>query len=1420
MRKNFLFLLLITSAIFGQINPSEFPKIGWHDMYYFMLTSVTDPGMRGTYADSNYFYHRMQELGITHFVTEVGSEVYSNFKNTGFKVLHPIYPRKANDPYHNVTKYLFASGNYENNFPYEVGGEQIARIDNVDERAGLGVDNICSWWIYPFQDLTVGETNKKDGDIFVNYCEVGNHTPGLIMRADIDPRHFPYYMLNDFYYQYRLGLNAKIDGAYGSDTVMIIHISEYNWKNPDQPEHMSYLKSLNYINNNSQQKFSTSIDTTNEVFYITADDFNSSGYVNIITPPFYKYNRFDWNLKIEIEWTGKRNLYIDKIFLFDDKYNDLYIANSTIQQTTRNNIRNDLNVLFQDKMYNLSEQTLGLYNDEPFPINYRANGTVSELAQQNFGQGKEVIGATMSMGNHEMILGNQFRRLPFLMYDYYPFNYYYKYESTGENNLQIALGKLIKNDLGVPNLDVRSGLRSAIEWAQNFTPNYFEDDVPLIPVIQVQSEKVVENGEVTDQYLRAPTPEEISVQGWLGICYGAKGLGYYAVPTYKYPINTEKTKYVYLFGLFDEEGNPFNDIDTIQGLIQDPNKLQVPNERFYAVKKLNQQMDKIKDELLQLTWMDAISGHIENSKLYIANVESFNSSMVKDNSSETFVEVGFLRKTTDYYNDNCEYFVVVNRRCLPSEMRNVKVTINKTTSPFNNWKLTEVGTSNSWYVSKTGNFQTTYNPGEGKLFKMEPVMLVGGTLVTNETVSSSITTRGNITVSAGITLQVNAGGNVTLDNSFSIQNNGSIYVNSTGNIILNPYAYLRNNNVLQINSGGNITFSNYSYIQNYGTLKAIGTSSNRARLTRPSNVYGTYQIYSYAGKVLEYSYANINGIKHSINGTTSNLSSMKFNNSILSDIQMMAYYSNTRIEYSTLNYSGSTPVHLNFNNSIVRSYFSNYTRYNLVIRYGGTNESQVYDCSFNNGTLAMISNIGFFYRNIFLNSTYGVHNYASNMIINWCRFVNNTNGIYCDYNSQLDLNTTYHYENPIDSNNVFNNNKYGVYIKSNGNGNLGTYQEHPSGLWCYGGFNHFILGGQTLYNVYSLKSTQIKAEANFWPYEGFEYNFKNYGNVDVYPTADEIVGEMSFKVADGKLSKGTGDKKENSDTLMLQAYILMKDTLYEDAAEIYKKIIDSKKDDFEVEALINLVYCYKMLKDTTSLNNYLLQKESEKQNTKFGRVISSFVVSEFANRGKYQEAIDKNFDLITKLKNLKQDKENKEDLASVLYHQGVLYEVLANMNLEPEGDGPKVISKSGEMNEKSKSYFDEILRDLADTETAKFLKHFYKNEEQRAFMQMEVLPTEYKLEGNYPNPFNPSTTIKYSLPFNSNVRLIIYDILGREVVELVNNSEQAGVKKVLWNGLTSNGSMVSSGIYIYRIEATSLENSATFNAVEKMMLLK
>lgn len=101
----------------------------------------------------------------------------------------------------------------------------------------------------------------------------------------------------------------------------------------------------------------------------------------------------------------------------------------------------------------------------------------------------------------------------------------------------------------------------------------------------------------------------------------------------------------------------------------------------------------------------------------------------------------------------------------------------------------------------------------------------------------------------------------------------------------------------------------------------------------------------------------------------------------------------------------------------------------------------------------------------------------------------------------------------------------------------------------------------------------------------------------------------------------------------------------------------------------------------------------------------------------------------------------------------------------------------------------------------------------------DSLPAAYSLSPAYPNPFNPVTTIPFSLPEASEVSIVVYDILGREVMRW-DRQEPPGYRSLVWNGTDRSGRLVPSGIYLYRLVATSTESDRRFTTSKKMLLLK
>lgn len=108
-----------------------------------------------------------------------------------------------------------------------------------------------------------------------------------------------------------------------------------------------------------------------------------------------------------------------------------------------------------------------------------------------------------------------------------------------------------------------------------------------------------------------------------------------------------------------------------------------------------------------------------------------------------------------------------------------------------------------------------------------------------------------------------------------------------------------------------------------------------------------------------------------------------------------------------------------------------------------------------------------------------------------------------------------------------------------------------------------------------------------------------------------------------------------------------------------------------------------------------------------------------------------------------------------------------------------------------------------------------------AIEDQNLTPQRYVLRANYPNPFNPSTTIRFETPELSQVSITVFNLLGQEIIRLVDAQLPAGDHKAVWQGENQAGETVSSGIYFYRMEAQpAAAKGQVFEQVSKMILMK
>ncbi|HPN74714.1 MAG TPA: DUF3160 domain-containing protein [Candidatus Marinimicrobia bacterium] len=110
--------------------------------------------------------------------------------------------------------------------------------------------------------------------------------------------------------------------------------------------------------------------------------------------------------------------------------------------------------------------------------------------------------------------------------------------------------------------------------------------------------------------------------------------------------------------------------------------------------------------------------------------------------------------------------------------------------------------------------------------------------------------------------------------------------------------------------------------------------------------------------------------------------------------------------------------------------------------------------------------------------------------------------------------------------------------------------------------------------------------------------------------------------------------------------------------------------------------------------------------------------------------------------------------------------------------------------------------------------HWFELQKGAGVNEDQPMPSRFALSQNFPNPFNPLTTIEYELSQNSHVRLEIYNLLGQKITTLADNHQPAGRYHLIWNGRDSHGNNVASGIYFYKLTA------GIFTQVKKMVLTR
>jgi len=311
-----------------------------------------------------------------------------------------------------------------------------------------------------------------------------------------------------------------------------------------------------------------------------------------------------------------------------------------------------------------------------------------------------------------------------------------------------------------------------------------------------------------------------------------------------------------------------------------------------------------------------------------------------------------------------------------------------------------------------------------------------------------------------------------------------------------------------------------------------------------------------------------------------------------------------------------------------------------------------------------------------------------------------------------------------------------------------------------------------------------------------EFNNKFTPQVTSSANATEPINIL---VADN--GKVNYDEKWSIEWKLLYARNLMRIKKYNQAADICESVITDYPDSARSYLALDLLWQSRKKDNKTLFKEYVSNKSKSKVKKQiYGAAELMLAVGEKDNKIKIFEEIEAKY--------------SKTALIEHVLFSKFMYYLYEENNIEL---AKTTADELGKLYPESESYY-ASQRHLGNDVVKPTEQLLTKESVNEATTE---IPQTYELLGNYPNPFNPSTTIKYALPYSSDVELTIYDITGKVITTLNRNGQSAGYQNIVWNGNSQQGSRVSSGVYFYRFKATSLENNGKmFEKTAKMLLLK
>lgn len=714
-----------------------------------------------------------------------------------------------------------------------------------------------------------------------------------------------------------------------------------------------------------------------------------------------------------------------------------------------------------------------------------------------------------------------------------------------------------------------------------------------------------------------------------------------------------------------------------------------------------------------------------------------------------------LTETNQSYNSST--LQVVENNTLSVSAQRTK-TINGSLAYFKNWSatnatVTEINNPNS--TTADANVVATGTATVTAVYTYQPTLLTAGTY--NVTSSLSIPTNSTLTLAEGVTMNFSSSVALNVNGNLVIAGTAASpvsLISTSGN-----WAGITMNSWSQNSTINNCIISNATYP--VSTYNAQLTMTNTVVNGTDFGYDAALRFYDYSGVYL--TNVTINGVSNSSNGIRYSGSFGAVDNCL---IQNCGVGNGIVVEGF---------VNLWINNSTIKN-----NRYHgVVVLNSIPNGGGV---SLNGNTIennGLVSGNKYFYGVTSYNSSVSLSNniiHGSNVGIcseNYSSFWNSWNGVSSNkvYNNNQGLNAGYYsslflgyfyYPYPDDDAQAFTGGYDEIYNNSNFNA-LAHTSSTISALNSY--------WGQPIPDAAKIYVVDAASAISYVPYLSSSPGGSSSSTAiaDNIPPTDHSASRLQKSAAasnlNSKFVKGMG---------------LLRTEQYDAATKIFNELLNSSNEESEKFGLVGL---YNIMRESKNKKNMIpVFEEWEKKKTDAGRIAAELLTGAYMAEGRNNDA---------KLKALSlRSKHPKSDAVALLY--------LASLN-----NGKDENAKTEKNN-----YLHEIKQKYSSKIDDGILAAFGYQPDKQTQTNNANAGNEL-IVSNYPNPFNPTTTINYALPKSGNVVLKVYDVLRKEVATLVNDYKEIGRYSVEFNA-----SSLASGMYVYRLHA----GETVFT--KRMMLVK